>query len=548
MKRLHRTTLAAVLLSALAPLSAQAQGSPAPAPAVPTAAAASDREDLERLRQTLVDIVTALGQAGALPKDKAEELLKKAQTPTAAAASDEPRLPGQRRSREPVRVQYVPPTVLREMREQIRQEIVAQARSERWGEPQALPDWVERIRFEGDVRFRAQQDMFAATNAPAAVLYNDAFVAGAGGAPAITGTNYSDLTNSSVDRTRLRVRARLGATARLTEEWGAGVRLSTGSIVGPVSTSSTAGDPSDRFGVKLDRAFVRWQPAPWLAVNAGRFANPFFSTELLYAPDLGFDGVAVSGRPQFGTDWQGLATVGVFPLRENSLGKDRWLYGAQLGGEWRPNPRTGLRLAYARYVYSGEEGSSDTANFGGPAYALTEYERGFRQKGNTLFRINNAVGDTSSARWGLASSFDVEALTASLTLAHFDPMQINLTTEYTRNRGFDAAAVSARTGALVSAGTSGYLTRLTLGAASVVNRHDWQAQLTFRRMGKDGTLDAFTDPDFGLGGTNLKGYVLGFTYGLERNVSLGSRWLSARQVEGPRFAVDTFQVDVNVRF
>ena len=71
-------------------------------------------------------------------------------------------------------------------------------------------------------------------------------------------------------------------------------------------------------------------------------------------------------------------------------------------------------------------------------------------------------------------------------------------------------------------------------------------------------LDAFTDSDMGLGGTNLKGFVLGGSYGIYRDTAVGLRWYSARNIQsmtydptavtGQRYEVDTVMMDMNVRF
>jgi hypothetical protein len=50
--------------------------------------------------------------------------------------------------------------------------------------------------------------------------------------------------------------------------------------------------------------------------------------------------------------------------------------------------------------------------------------------------------------------------------------------------------------------------------------------------------------------------VLGFSYGLARDTVLGARWISGRTISSPtvrnglgdRFAADSFQVDLNVRY
>ena len=528
---------------------------------------ADERAELEQLRDTISDMVEALVASGALSRVKADELIARSRTRSASASSGSrqaaagaalaggaavaataapapaPNMPGVRseKPREPVRVQYVPEAGRRDITEQVKQEVLAQARSERWGEPGALPDWTERIRFEGDLRMRYQIDDFASGNAPASVLYDDRY---------FPGTNYADLTNSTEDRNRLRIRARFGVLAKISDEWSGAFRLSTGSNLGPVSTSSTSGDPSDRFSIKLDRAFLKWAPSNDFAFTAGRMPNPYFSSDMMFSTDLGFDGAALAGAYPVNDSLRLVGVGGAFMLKETSLGKDRWMSGLQAGVEWRPQPQWGMRLAVGRYDYHNVEGVIDDSNFGTPSYALSEYERGFRQKGNSLFRINDPVNDTAGAtKWGEVSKFNVDALTFGFEAAHFDPVIVDFSGEIIRNRGFNLDEIRDRLrGGEITRGTSGQQYRIGVGNRTVAKRHDWQSSLTYRYVEKDATLDAFTDPECGLGGTNLRCVILAVNYGLDRNVALGFRWLSARQIEGPQFKIDTIQLDLTTRF
>ena len=527
----------------------------------PVAARADERADLEQLRGSVTDMIEALVASGALSRVKADEILAKtrarqssgapvtprgtAAAPAAAGAAtiaSQPALPGVRSDapREPVRVQYVPEAVKRDIKEQVKQDVLAQARVERWGQPGALPEWTDRLRFEGDLRARFQIENFAPGNAPASVLY----------APDGLGTNYADLTNSTEDRYRPTLRARFAVLGKINDHWASAVRLSTGSIVGPVSTSSTSGDPNDRFSVKIDRAFMRWAPSSDFAFTAGRMPNPYFSSDMMFATDLGFDGAAASGAFSFSNTLRVIGVAGAFMLKESSLGKDRWMSGLQAGFEWRPGAQWGVRVAFGRYDYHNVEGYIDDTNYGTPAYALSEYERGFRQKGNSLYRINDPINDaTGATKWGQVSKFNVEALTFGFEAAHFDPFLIDVSGEIIRNRGFNLDDIRERLrGSEITQGTNGYQFRVAVGNRAVVKRHDWQSSLTFRNVQKDATLDAFTDPDCGIGGTNLRCAILGFNYGLDRNVMAGFRWLSARQIEGPQFKVDTLQIDLITRF
>jgi hypothetical protein len=82
----------------------------------------------------------------------------------------------------------------------------------------------------------------------------------------------------------------------------------------------------------------------------------------------------------------------------------------------------------------------------------------------------------------------------------------------------------------------------------VNRRHYWQVFGAYKYLERDAVLDAFNDSDFHLGGTNNKGFILGGLYGLDRNVSVGLRWLSSSQIDGPPLSMDVLQIDLNAKF
>ena len=79
-------------------------------------------------------------------------------------------------------------------------------------------------------------------------------------------------------------------------------------------------------------------------------------------------------------------------------------------------------------------------------------------------------------------------------------------------------------------------------------RSDWQFTTAYKYLERDAVLDAFTDSDFHLGGTDTKGWILGGSYGLGANAWLTLRWLSANEIDGAPLAIDILQVDVNAKF
>ncbi|MFX6296425.1 putative porin, partial [Acinetobacter baumannii] len=86
--------------------------------------------------QALIDALVA---QGLLTRDKAEAILKQAQA-TAQSAAAAPAASPQADATAPkvLRIPYVPETVRQQMRDEIKAEVLAQAKGERWGQPDAL--------------------------------------------------------------------------------------------------------------------------------------------------------------------------------------------------------------------------------------------------------------------------------------------------------------------------------------------------------------------------------------------------------------------------
>ncbi|MBS3935973.1 MAG: putative porin [Sulfuritalea sp.] len=543
--------------------------------------AQSERETLEVLRQTTLSLIETLVEAGALTREKADALVKK------AAGEAAKKLAAQKDAPAPVRVHYVPEIVRNEIREQIKQEVIAQARTERWAEPNAIPAWLDSIRWEGDLRLRYQLDDFAAGNSTPA---NYAFAAGTSTpnfplsgdttraaelAAVNNSSNRIPTANTTEKRERHRLRARIGLLAKISPEWSAGVRLATGSATDRVSTNQTLGQDWNRYAFLVDRAFVRYDPVESLSLVGGRIPNPWFSTDLVWDDDLNFEGMALTWKPlRDNAAFKPFLTAGAFPVKEENppASSGRWMHGVQAGAQWDIRSDTRFKFGLAWYGFRNFEGRVENdavydASVSLPnssAYGQYEYGRNLRQKGNTLF-VTNASAELNdpfapaykTAYWGLASRFRPLNLTASLAFARFDPVHVILTADWVKNTAFDRNEIAARTAGRVNLADGknhGYQYRLTLGRPQLRNLHDWQVALAYRYLGSDAVVDAFTDSDFGGGGTNLKGYTLGFQYAVDRNAAVGLRWLSADQIDsfapgaGLKFSLDVLQADVNVRF
>ena len=540
---------------------------------------ADERQSLEALRQTTVNLIDALVEQGVFTRDKADAMIKAAETKAAATVSQAAKAETGR-----VRVQYVPEFVRNEIREQLKQEVLAQARTERWAEPNAIPKWLDTIKWEGDLRLRYQADKFGKDNATATNYAFESFndlVATLGSITAAGAefgqTRAADLAavnslgiataNTREHRERTRLRARLGVLANISAEWSAGIRLATGSTTDRVSTNQSLGQDFNKYNLLVDRAYIKYDPVEWLSITGGRVPNPWFSTDLVWDEDLNFEGMAATFKPSFDNDaFKPFLTVGAFPLKEENqpASQGRWMQGIQGGAQWDFSSSTRLKFGVAWYGFRNFEGQVEDPTSLDPGgrpmaanYGQYEYGRNLRQKGNTLFRTN-ALGDTgTTSYWGLASRFRPVNLTASLDLAQFDPVHLVMTADWVRNTAFDRGEILGRTQGrinLTDGKNYGYHYKLTLGMPRIQKARDWQVSAAYRFLGSDAVVDAFTDSDFGLGGTNMKGYTLGLQYGINNNASVGLRLLSADSIDSftmnpaHRFAVDVIQADINVRF
>lgn len=514
---------------------------------------AGERESLEEVRATTMNLIELLVQEGVLSKEKADALLKQAQAAkqkaqeeaASVAESAAPDAPAAAPQSKAIRVQYVPEHVKNEMRAEIEQEVMKKL-NYKAGERLGIPEWIDRVEWTGALRLRYQEDMFNEFNTPPVFLRTNEV------------QNMSSVNNTTEDRDRQRIRALFGANLKINEWLNGGIRFTTGMLQTPVTPNQTEGFSQGKFVFGLDRAFLEGKPYDWLTLTGGRFANPFFTgnptfnTDLLWDPDLAFDGFVARANPAINNHWRVFSTVGAFPIEEiessdTNKARDKWLYAAQGGIEWTASNDTKVKLGVAYYDFENIEGErnpvNDSLKYAGTAPL-------WRQKGNNTFSIdglnNNRCGDTGPC--GLASKFQLINFTGEVDLATFDPVHVILHGAYVQNIGFDQQEILRRTGNLYKKANEGYELSLMVGNPLIKKLHDWQVFGGYRRLERDAMIDGFTDSNFRLGGTDAKGFFVGGQYGLGKNAWLSSRYVSADEISGLPFSVDTFFLDFNGRF
>ena len=529
-----------------------------------------------------INLIRLLVQQGVLKQDQAEGLIAQAereavqarQAATAVAAAPAG-APGD------VRVQYVPNIVREQIRDQVKAEVMATAKQENWAQPNTFPDWVSRISFDGDIRLRDESRYYSGTNSNEIVDFARLNDRGPYDVNPNSSSSLPPLLNTREDRENLfRLRARLGMKAVIAPQWTAGIRIGTGSDNNPVSTTQTLGGGFGKKDIWLDQGYLNWKPSDELTLTGGRFANPFFSTDLLYSGDLNFDGVAANFNHKLNQDWGVFGTVGAFPVEytndtSTSNGSDKeesdnkWLYGAQLGANWAINDSNRIKGAMAYYRFDDIEGqrSSPCQPWAGDPGCDNDGSRvAFMQKGNTVFLLRDITPNplnpsaTPQPQYvGLASEFNLLDLNVAWDTDLPEDLKLRSQAHYVHNLGYDEGEMRKRSegqfannldeNGEVESGANAWMLQFTLGNSLELKREgDWNLFAGYKYIQPDALPDGFNDSSFHLGGTNAKGYFLGGNYGLASNVFATGRWLSSEAVYGAPYDIDVLQLEINTRF
>jgi hypothetical protein len=493
-----------------------------------------------------------------------------------------------------VRVTYVPEIVKAQLRDEIKQEVLAQARQENWAAPNAVPAWVSRFTPSGDIRLRYESDTYPTGNDNTGSFPNfNAINTGAPFDTSQSNVNFPPELDVDQDRSRFRLRARLGTGIDLGEGFTSGFRIATGENDSPVTenqslgaANSAQGGDFSKYSLWLDRAFIKYevggQPDENLAITFGRMDNPFFDpSTLIWADAIGFDGAAVQGKYPLNDSITPFLTFGAFPVFDTDLNfatnqpakfpsEDKWLYAAQLGANVKITQDFSAKFGSAYYFFQNIEGKlSDpfiplsTADVGN----TDDTRPSFAQNGNTYMPLRNIDNSTSLNQfgavdqfqyYGLATRFHELAFNGKLDYNHFAPFQVSLWGEYEQNLVFhrnEIAAVAVNnfgnSGAGVYAGgDKAWIAGLTVGKVALEKRWDWNTGLNYRHVESDSVVDGFDDADFGgiETGTNLQGYTLSGNLALASRVWLGVRWMSSSQIIGPVLKTDVLQIDLNSKF
>jgi hypothetical protein len=205
---------------------------------------------------------------------------------------------------------------------------------------------VTELKLYGDLRFRYQGDEFhPVLDVPALV---------------------------TDDRNRYRFRLRIGADVQLGDQFFAGVTLATGQSAD--SNNQTYTEGYDNYNIYIDKAFAGWTPSDWFTIVLGKQANPLYTTELLWDPNITPQGasetldISKAFLPE--TSRLSLKLVALqgafFGGGSFTGGSDTaWQFVEQLEGTWHFNKDASLTFApgFMAYTAASLTGLQNSINF-----------------------------------------------------------------------------------------------------------------------------------------------------------------------------------------
>ena len=128
-----------------------------------------------------------------------------------------------------------------------------------------IGDWIQQLNLGGDLRIRNQWDQHETM-----ILTNPKL----------------GPQDVNIQRDRWRFRLRLNADAVLQDNFFVGFQLATSDNRASDTKNATYTGGYDNYNIYITRAFMGWRPIPALTFVAGKQANPFYTTDLVYDPEI----------------------------------------------------------------------------------------------------------------------------------------------------------------------------------------------------------------------------------------------------------------------
>lgn len=357
-------------------------------------------------------------------------------------------------------------------------------------------------------------------------------------------------------RDRQRIRLRAGFEWIINDEITVGGRIATTMNADNVSTNQTLDDAFAKKDLWLDAAYFDYHPfaVPGLKAIGGKMNNPFYApgkTQMIWDQDLTPEGLAVTYSNTMMLDpaspnipkliyrprtWELSAAAAYTIVDERALDIDGYMLGAQ---------------GSVKYNFT-EDGSTNI--MAGLSYYDFGHVKGFPPLFSATDNFGNALSKAILAGNGLyANDFNIVEGFAEFTVPVWN-RPLNVYGDIAYNAAPIDKSFDDDTGNLAWAVGFSY--------GRCVSQNSWALRYEYRDVERDAVVGAFADSDFGGGGTNSRGHILGAEYMVLKNTRLaityfmndnvGSDALRLLPVFGSKENIDgrydRLQVDVNFKF
>jgi hypothetical protein len=228
--------------------------------------------------------------------------------------------------------------------------------------------------------------------------------------------------DQSQDRFRERIRLRFNAEAKLNDQFRGGFSLASGDLNNPISTNQTLNQYTTRKPIAIDRAYATYNPS-WfrpLTLTGGKFAYPWFNTELVWDKDLNPEGAGETLAFNIKTPFlKNFSIVGFqLPFAENkriAAGDKSFyntiVYGEQLQTFWQLGSRIKLSAYTSFYDWKYADSiafSVATINSASPDNGLlTLNNNGLQNSIATVTATNAVTGAKTITSAQFASKFGI---------------------------------------------------------------------------------------------------------------------------------------------
>ncbi|MCE9615248.1 MAG: putative porin [Lentisphaerae bacterium] len=334
--------------------------------------------------------------------------------------------------------------------------------------------WADDVKFKGDLRYRVEQ---------------------------INDDSKKDKSGDTITRDRDRIRARLGAEAKVNDATKAGIEFSTGGS-DPISGNQSLGGGFDKEEMRLNLGYIEYNftgsEPNRLKATGGKMKNPFITQpdDLVWDSDLTPEGMAAKGEYNMGIA-KFLGNAGYFWIQERSDKSDTKLYAGQGAVKLEFTPEVNLMLGASYYAYDNIQG-----------FDVIDWENKNNSYGNST--INGTVsGSTTNKAWK----------TEFTPVVYFAQFEV-----WVLGRPLDVYAQEL-TNIDADQYDQGHMYGVSYGKLNLPKT--WELGYSYAELEKDATLGMFTDSDRWGGGTDGKGHKVSGKYQLMKNLQAGVSYFFA---------------------